>query len=83
MRFKEHRKDFRYAEGISKFCEHVLNEGHQMKTIEESMSIIHQENNRKINTLEEIKILKSASSKNQLNNVIVGQNGPIYKHLPS
>ena len=49
---KEHRKDFRYAEGKSKFSEHVLNEGHEMKTIEETMSIIHLENNhRKINTL--------------------------------
>ena len=33
-----------------------LNEGHEMKTIEETMSIIHLENNhRKINTLDEIK----------------------------
>ena len=58
--FKEHRKDFRYAEGKSKFSEHILKEGHEMKTIEEIMSIIHLENNhRKINTLEEIEILKS------------------------
>ena len=50
-RFKEHRKDFRCAEDKSKFSEHVLNEGHEMKTIEETMSIIHQENShRKINT---------------------------------
>ena len=49
-RFKE--QDFRYAEGKSKFSDHVLNEGHEMKTIEETMSIIHLENNhRKINTL--------------------------------
>ena len=41
----------------------VINEGHEMKTIEETMSIIHLENNhRKINTLEEIEILKAASS---------------------
>jgi GIY-YIG catalytic domain. len=40
-RFKEHRKDFKYAEGKSKFFEHVLNERHEMKTIEETMSIIH------------------------------------------
>ena len=61
---EEHRKDFRYAEGKSKFSEHVLNEGHEMKTIEETMSIIHLENNhRKINTLEEIEILKAGSSK--------------------
>ena len=48
----EHREDFRYAEGKSKFSEHVLNEGDEMKTIEETMSIIHLENDhRKINTL--------------------------------
>ena len=61
-----------------------LNEGHEIKTIEEPMSIIHLENNhRKINTLEEIEILKAASSKYLLNDVIAGQNDPIYKLLPS
>ena len=55
-----------------------------MKTIKEIMSIIHLENNnRKINTLEEIEILKAASSKYLLNDVITGQNDPMYKHLPS
>ena len=68
--------------GKSKFSEHVLNEGHEMKTIEET--IIHLENNhRKINTLEEIEILKAASSKHLLNDVIAGQNDPIYKLLPT
>ena len=47
------------------------------RTIEKTMSIIHLENNdRKINTLEEIEILKTASSKYQLNDVIAGQNDP-------
>ena len=73
-RFKEHRKDFRYAEDKSKFSENVLNEGHELKTIEETMSIIHLENNlRKINKIEEIKILKAASSKYLFNDVIAGQ----------
>ena len=57
-----------------------------MKTIEEttSMSIIHLENNyRKINALEQIEILKAASSKYLLNGVIAGQNDPMYKLLPS
>ena len=48
------------------------------------MSIIYQENNhRKINTLKEIEILKATSSENLLNDVVVGQNDPIYKLLPS
>ena len=72
----------RYAEGKSTFSEHVLDEGREMKTIEETMSIIHLKNNhRKINTLENIGILKAASSKYLLNHVIVGQNDPIYKLL--
>ena len=55
-----------------------------MKTIEETMSIIHQENNhRKIITLEEIKIPKAASNKYLLNDVIAVQNDPIYKLLPT
>ena len=50
--FKEHRKDIRYAEGKSKFIKHDLNEGHELKTVEETMSIIKLENNhRKINIL--------------------------------
>ena len=53
------------------------------KTIEETMSIIHLENNhRKINTLEEIEILEAASSKYLLND-IAGQNDLIYKLLPT
>ena len=54
-----------------------------MKTIEETMSTIHLENNhRKINTLEEIEILKAASFKYLLNDVIAGQNDTIHKLLP-
>ena len=56
----------------------------EWKTIEQTMSIIHLENNhRKINTLEEIEILKAASSKHLLNDIIAGQNDPIYKLLPT
>ena len=55
-----------------------------MKTLEQTMSIIHLENNhRKINTIEEIEILKVASSKYLLNDVIQGQNDPMFKLLPS
>jgi hypothetical protein len=55
-----------------------------MKTIEETMSTIHLENNHiKINTLEEIEILKAASSGYLLNNIIAGQSDPMYKLLSS
>ena len=54
-----------------------------MKTIQGTKSIIHLENNhRKINTLEEIEILKAASSKYLLNDVVAGQTDPMYKIFP-
>ena len=68
-----------------KFCERRrVNEGHEMKTIKETKSTIHLENNhRKINTLQENEILKATSSNYLLNDVIAGQNDPIYKLLPT
>ena len=55
-----------------------------MKTIEETKSIVHLENtHKKINIFEEMEVLKAASSKYLLNEVIPGQNDPIYKLLPS
>ena len=44
----------------------------------------HLENNhRKINTLEETEIVKVATTKYLLNEVIAGQNDPVYKLPPS
>ena len=40
-------------------------------------------NHRKINTFEGIEILKAASSKHLLNDVLAGQNDPIYKIVPT
>ena len=45
---------------------------------------MHLENNhRKMNKLEQIEILKAASSKYLLNDVIAGQNDPMCRLLPS
>ena len=43
----------------------------------------HKKTTTEKNTLEEIEIQKTASSENLLNDVIAGQNDPIYKLLPS
>jgi GIY-YIG catalytic domain. len=80
-RFTEHRKDFKHAESKSKFSD---KEGHEMKTIEETMSRIQLENNHwKINMLEEIEILKAASSKYLLNDDITRRNDPMHRLSPS
>ena len=53
-RSKEHRSDFFYEEGKSRYADHVLKEDHEMKIIEEIMAIMHKINNHeKLNTLKE------------------------------
>ena len=49
------------------------------------MSIIHLKNNhkKKTNILEEIEIIKAASSRHLLNNVINGRSDHVYRLLPS
>ena len=53
-RFNEHRRNFATSMGKSTFSEHILNAGHEIRPMEETMMILHFENNpRRINTLEE------------------------------
>ena len=52
--FKEHRKDFILGEGRSNSSTHVIEEGHEMKNIDNIMTILHKKNNHeKINKLGE------------------------------
>ena len=37
--------DFIYGEGRSSFSTHVIEEGHEMKNIDNIMTILHKENN--------------------------------------
>ena len=49
-------------------CPHVLNAGHEMRSMEETMTILHFENDpRKINALEELEIMKATTSDRMLN----------------
>ena len=68
---------------MSRFSDYVIKEGHEIKPVEEIMTTMKVEKNHgKINTLEEIEILKVASSRNLLNEVINGRNDVTYKPLP-
>ena len=53
-RFNEHRRDFTTSTGKSTFSEHILNMGHEMRPMEETMTILHFEDDpRRINILED------------------------------
>ena len=65
-RFKKHKKDFIFGEGLLLKIE----EGHEMRNRDNIKTILYTENNHeKINKLEEIKILKATTLLNMLNNI--------------
>ena len=78
--------NFIYGEGLSNFSSDVIEEGHEMRNMDEIMTILHKGNNHeKINQLVEMEILKAATSLKVLvlNDVINGRNDPLYKLLLS
>ena len=80
-RFKELKKDFICGEGRSNFSNHVIEEGHELKNID---NILHKKNNHeKISKLENIEFIKEVPSQNILNDVINGRNDTLYKILLS
>ena len=77
IRFNEHRRHFAVSTRKSTFSEHILNVGHEMQPLEETMTILHFENDpRRINTLEELEIVKATTSDCMLN--IVQNINPLY-----
>ena len=64
--------------GKSTFFEHVLNTGHEMRPMEETMTILHFEDDpRRINVLEELEIMKATTSDCMLN--IIHNINPLYR----
>ena len=54
---------FIYIEGKSRHSEHAVKKGHNMKAVEETMSVIHLKNDHsKIDILEQIEILTAPRS---------------------
>ena len=60
-----------------KFSTHVVEEGHEIKNVDDIMTILHKESNHEtINKPEEIDIIKAAASQNVLNDIKKRQERP-------
>ena len=75
-RFKNIKKYFIYGEGRSNFGNTIVEEGHEMRNIDNIMTIY-------LKILEEKDIFKASSSLNILNEVINSRKDPIYQILLS
>ena len=71
-----------YAGEKSKFVDHLIQRGHEIRNTEEIMTIYtHESNHEKIKNPEEFHIMKTAIS-NILNDDINSKNDPLFRLLP-
>jgi hypothetical protein len=81
-RFKEHQRDYKYANNKSKFVQHVIEEGHAFGPMEDIMNVIHIEKKGKmLDTLEKYYIYKETKKGNQINDKLTVQANPIFDTL--
>jgi hypothetical protein len=81
-RFREHYRDYKYANNKSKFAQHVTEEGHAFGPMEDIMSILHTEKKgRMLDTLEKYYIYKETKMGTQINDKLTVQANPIFETL--
>jgi len=79
-RFKEHTRDFKYNNRISKFAQHLLDEGHAIGNMEDIMKFTHfTEKGRMLNTLESFHIYKETKVENQINYKLTTKENKIFE----
>jgi len=75
IRFNKHTKDFTTSTGKSTFSEHILIVGHEMRPMEETMTILHFEKTPRDSTLlKKMEIMKATTSDHML---IMQNNTPL------
>jgi hypothetical protein len=82
IRFREHYRDYKYANNKSKFAQHVIEEGHAFGPIDNIMDIIHVANNgRLLDTLEKFYIYRETQLRTQINDKLTVQANSIFEAL--
>ena len=82
MRFREHYRDYKYANNKSKFAQHVIEEGHAVGPINDIMDVIHIANTgRMLDKLEKFYVYRETQLGNQNNDKLTVQSSPIFEAL--
>jgi hypothetical protein len=68
IRFSEHFRDLKYANNISQFPQHLLENGHSTAPMENIMRVLYSTHKRKLmDTMERFYICKETRDNNQIN----------------
>jgi hypothetical protein len=81
-RFKEHKRDYETKSNKSLFAKHLIEQNHQLHSIENCMTILnHQQKGRKMNTIEQYHIYKITKKGKQLNEQFTKKHNPIFEAI--
>ena len=82
VRFREHYRDYKYANNKSKFAQHVIEEGHAFGPMNDIMDIVHiASKGRMLDTLERFYVYRETKLRTQINDKLTVQSNPIFKAL--
>jgi hypothetical protein len=82
IRFREHYRDYKYANNKSKFVQHVIEEGHAFGPIDSIMGILHTANKgRMLDTLEKFYIYRETQLGIQINDKLTVQTNSIFEAI--
>jgi tRNA U38,U39,U40 pseudouridine synthase TruA len=82
VRFQEHYRDYKYANNISKFAQHVIEEGHALGPMNDIMDVLHvASKGTMLDTLERFHIYKETKLGTQISDKLTVQSNPIFEAL--
>jgi hypothetical protein len=82
FRFREHFRDYKYANNKSKFAQHFLEEGHSFGPIDDKMdTIILANKGRMLDTIERFYIYRETQRDNQINDKLTVRSNKIFEAL--
>ena len=81
MRFREHYRDYKFANNKSKFAQHIT-DGHAFGPMSDIMDVVHiASNGRMLATLERFYIYRETKLRTQINDKLTVQSKPIFEAL--
>ena len=82
MRFREHYRDYKFANNKSKFAHHFIEEGRAFGTMSDIMDVVQiASKGRMLVTLERFFIYRETKLGTQINDKLTVQSNPIFQAL--
>jgi len=82
VRFQEHIRDLKYNNSRAKFAQHLIDNKHAIRNMEDIMEIVHVTGKgKKLDALESFHIYKEAKARNQINDKLMVRGNELFETI--